>query len=78
MTRVIPDQDERTIARQMFRADDLEPIVDSERDANDERNERAQRVDEHVGLARKLAQSLDRRFAEIAHRRIAPTLHSCR
>src|SRR5205823_14420213 len=75
MAGMIGDQDERTITAQMFLPDNLEAAPGAEQTANDQRDKRADSVDKHVGLARKIPEPLDQSLVEIGGRLVLPALH---
>ena len=67
MTAVIRYDHERAVGPQIFMADNLEMIVDVQQATNHERAERSHSMNEHVRLARKSTQTIDRRLIDIAH-----------
>ena len=72
---MIRDDHERAIRTQVFVPDNFETIVNTEQTTDDQRAERAQSVNEHVGLTRKLAKSLERRLIKIAGGIVTPSFH---
>jgi hypothetical protein len=59
----------------MFLPDDLESAPGAEQSANDQRDEGAHSVDEHVGLTREIPEPLDQSLVEIGGGLILPAFH---
>jgi hypothetical protein len=75
MAGMIRDQNEGTITPQMLFADDLETAVGAEQSANDQGETGANAIDQHVGLARKIAEPLDNALVEISGGLVLPAFH---
>ena len=72
---MIRHEHERAIAAHVLVSDNFKTAIGAEQSANDQRDERAQSVDEHVRLAGKIAQPLDEPLIEILGRFVLPFLH---
>ncbi len=75
MTAMIRDDNERAVGPQILVPDNFEMVVDVQQLSNDQRTERPQSVNEHVRLARKLTQTIDRSLIDIAHGVVKPLFH---
>ena len=75
MTAVIGDDDEGSVAAEVFVADNFEAMISAQPGANDQCRKRAHSINEHVGLARKSAKPLNQRLIEIARGIVTPPLH---
>jgi hypothetical protein len=72
---MICDEHERTIAPQMFLSHDLEAAIGAEEGPDDQGDERAQSVNEHVRLTGKIAESLGQGLVEIGGGLVLPAFH---
>ena len=66
MTRMICYDDERSVRPKIFMADDFKPVIDAQPSADDQCDQRAHAVNQHVGLTRKTAQTINQRLIDIA------------
>jgi len=66
MTGMICYDDERSIRPKILMPDDFKPVIDAQPSANDQRDQRAHSVHQHVGLARKSPQAIDKWLTDIA------------
>ncbi len=72
---MIRHQDERALIPQILGADNLEAMPGAQQSANDQRDERAQTIDQHVRLAREIPQAFDHGLVEVGRRRVVPPFH---
>ena len=75
MAGVIRDQNEGPVVAEMLFANDLEAAIRSQQSANDQRDERAQSIDEHVRVPGKIPEPLDERLVEIGGGFVLPAFH---
>ena len=75
MAAMIRNDDERAIGPQIVVSYNFKMIVDVQQASNDQCAERPQSVNEHVWLARKLTQTIDRRSIDITRRVVEPFFH---
>ena len=59
----------------IFMSDDFKSMIDAQPSADDQRNERARSIHQHVGLARESAQAIDQWLIEIAGGVVMPGIH---
>ena len=66
MAGMIRHHHERAIAPHVLVSDNFKTAISAEQSANDQRDERAQSIDEHVRLAGKVAEPLDEPLVGVA------------
>jgi len=76
MTGMICYDDERSVRPKIFMADDFKPVIDAQPSADDQCDQSAHAVNQHVGLAWKSAQTINEGLIDIASRSVMRGFHS--
>lgn len=75
MAGMIGHQDKGAVVRQMLRPADFEAMITAEQPANNQGDERAHSINEHVGLAGEIPQPFHHLQVQVGGRRVAPSFH---
>ena len=75
MTGMICYDDERSVRPKIFMPDNFKPVIDAQPSADDQRDQRAHSVNQHVRFARKSAQTINQWLIEIAGGIVMPGIH---
>src|SRR6266446_888463 len=75
MTGMICYDDERSVRPKILMPDNFEPVIDAQPSADNQSDQRAHSIHQHVGLPRKSAQAINEWLIEIAGGIVMPGSH---
>src|SRR6266566_1544099 len=75
MTGMVCHDDERSVRSKIFMPDNFEPVIDAQPSADDQCDQRAHSVNQHIRLARKSAQAINQWLIDIAGGIVMPGFH---